>query len=102
MHQTQRLYEQNWVLYDTTTSADLLIGNVSLAHLTLILNLDELALSDKAKDLDDMADDLISWYRLNQLDLIVRLEISHLVLDLPNDLEVVDREHQLDIDVDLV
>ena len=47
-----------------------------------------------------MPDYLIRWNSLDQLDLIVRLKIGHLVLNLPNDLEVSDTEHELHIDVD--
>ena len=49
-----------------------------------------------------MANDLVSRNCFNELNLIVSLEICHLVLHLPYDFEVVDCEHQLDIDVDLV
>ena len=49
-----------------------------------------------------MANDLVSRNCFYELNLIVGLEICHLVLHLPYDFEVVDSEHQLDIDVDLV
>ena len=47
-----------------------------------------------------MSDDLVGRDCLDQLDLIVGLEISHLVLDLTDNLEVVAAEHELDVDVD--
>ena len=78
---------------DTPTSTNLFVRDVSLANLTLILNLDELALCDEAEDLDNVTDDLVCWYSLDQLDLIVCLEVSHLVLALTNDLKIVDGEH---------
>ena len=47
-----------------------------------------------------MSDDLVGRDCLDQLDLIVGLEISHLVFDLTDNLEVVATEHELDVDVD--
>ncbi len=47
-----------------------------------------------------MSDDLVCGDCLDELDLVLGLEICHLVFDLANDLEVVATEHQLDIDVD--
>ena len=68
--------------------------------LALVLNLDELDVCDEAENFDDVADDLVSRNRFNQLNLILSLEVCHLVLDLPNDFEVVAAEHQLGVDVD--
>ena len=44
-----------------------------------------------------MANDLVSWNRLDQLDLIISLEVCHLILHLPYDLEIIAAEHQLHI-----
>jgi hypothetical protein len=49
-----------------------------------------------------MANDPVSRHRADQLDLVVGLEISHLVLNLTNYFKVVDREDQLHVDVDCV
>ena len=49
-----------------------------------------------------MSNNGVSGYGLDQLYLIVCLEICHLLLDLTNNFEVVHREDQLHIDVDLV
>ena len=47
-----------------------------------------------------MANNLICRYGLNQLDLVICLEVCHLVSDLAYDLEIGHREHKLDVDVD--
>ena len=82
------MYEQLRVLNDASISADSLIGDIRPADFALVLNLDELDVSDEAEHLDHMSDDLISWNRLYQLDLIVGLEVGHLVSYLADDLEV--------------
>lgn len=97
---TEDLNEQARVLDDTATTTHLLILNVKMAVLALVLNLDKLDVGDEAKDFDDVADDLISRDRLDQLNLVARLEISHLILYLPNDLEIGAAKHQLGVDVD--
>lgn len=47
-----------------------------------------------------MSDDLISGNCLYQLDLVVSLEVGHLVLDLSNDFEVLNVEQHLGVYVD--
>ena len=47
-----------------------------------------------------MTDDLVGGDCLDQLDLVVCLEVGHLVLDLTDDLEVGAAEHELSVDVD--
>lgn len=89
-----------WVFNNASISANCFIADISATHLALILNLDELDVSDETKHFDNMADYLVSWNCLNQLDLVVCLKISHLILHLANYFEVVTAEHQLDVDVD--
>ena len=93
------MYEQLRVLDDASISADSLIGDIRPADFALVLNLDELDVSDEAEHFDHMPDDLVSWNRLDQLDLIVSLEIGHLVSHLANDLEVGGAEHELHVDI---
>ena len=89
-----------WVFNNASISANGFIADISATHLALILNLDELDVSDEAKHFDNMADYLVSWDCLNQLNLVVCLKVSHLILHLANYFEVVTAEHQLDVDVD--
>lgn len=88
------------ILDDASIAADSFIGDLIAANLAPVLDLDELDVGDKAQHFDNMADDLVSGDRLNKLNLIVGLKVSHLILDLPNDLEVVAAEHKLHVDVD--
>ena len=69
-------------------SANGFIANISATNLALVLNLDELDVGDEAEHFDHMSDYLVSWDRLDQLDLVVSLEIGHLVSHLADDLEV--------------
>jgi hypothetical protein len=48
LYQTEGLQLQNWVLDDAATATDGLVGEVGFAHLTLVLDLDELAFSDES------------------------------------------------------
>ena len=48
LYQTEGLQLQNWVLDDAATATDGLVGEVRFAHLTLVLDLDELAFSDES------------------------------------------------------
>ena len=100
MNEAKYLDQQLRVLDDTSISADSFIGDIGTANLTLILNLDELNICNESKHLYHMSNDLIGGNSLDQLDLIISLEICHLILDLPNDLKVVAAKHQLHIDVD--
>ena len=99
LHQAENLDEEPRVLNDAPVPTDGLIGDIRVADFTFVLNLNELDVSDEPKHLDYVPDNLISRNRLDQLDLVVRLEVSHLVLDLTDDLEVAAAEHELDVDV---
>lgn len=87
------------VLDDASIAADSLIGDLIAANFAPVLNLDKLDVGDEAQHFDDMADDLVGGDRLNKLNLVVGLKVSHLVLDLPDDLKVVAAEHKLHVDV---
>ena len=71
-----------------------------MAHFTLVLYLNELDICDESQYFNHMSDNLVSWDCLNQLNLIICLEISHLVFSLTDDLEVRAAEHELHVDVD--
>ena len=88
LHQAENLNEQLWVLDYAPIPANGLVGNIRAAYFALVLDLDELDIGDKTEHFDHMPDDLVSWDRLDQLDLIVSLEIGHLVSHLADDLEV--------------
>jgi len=100
LNSAEDLDEEARVLDNAPTATNLFILNVKVAMLALVLNLDELDVCDEAENFDDVADDLVSRNRFNQLNLILSLEVCHLVLYLPNDFEVVAAEHQLGVDVD--
>ena len=99
LHQAENLNEQLRVLDYAPVPANGLVGDVGAADFTLVLNLDELDIGDEAEHFDHMPDDLVSWNRLDQLDLIVSLEIGHLVPHLADNLEVGGTEHELHVDV---
>ena len=100
MYQAEHLDQQPRILDNAPVPADGLVGDIRVADLALVLDLDELDVSNEAKYFDYMSNDLVGWDCLDQLDLIVGLEVSHLISDLPNDLEVVATEHELHVDVD--
>ena len=100
LHQAEHLDEESRVFDDATVSTDCLVGDVRVAHFTLVLYLDELDIRDESQHFNHMSDDLVGWDCLNQLDLIIGLEISHLVFSLSNNLKVGAAEHELHVDVD--
>ena len=102
LDEAEDLDEKVWVVDHTAITADGLTADVSSAVLALVLDFDELDVSDEAQDFDHMPDDLVSWDRFDQLDRVVGLEVSHLVLDSSNDFEIRGAEHQLHVDVDSV
>ena len=100
LNQAQNLDKQVWIFYDASVSANGFIADISATHFALVLNLNELDVGNETEHFDNMADNLVSWDGLNQLDLVVSLEISHLIFHLANYFEVVTAKHQLDVDVD--
>ena len=76
------------MLNNAATTADLFVLNIKMAVLTLVLNLDELDVRDEAENFDNVAHDLVSRDRLDKLDLVVGLEVGHLVLDLTDNFKV--------------
>ena len=88
LHEAEDLDEELRVLDYAAVPADSLVGDVGAADLALVLNLDELDVSDEAEHFDDVPDDLIRRDRLDKLYLVVGLEIGHLVSHLADDLEV--------------
>ena len=102
LHQAEHLHRQHRITHNAAIPADGLIGELAAAHFTLVLDLDELDISNEAQHLDNVPHDLVRRNRLDQLYLILRLEIAHLVPYLPNHLEVVAAEHELHIDIDRV
>lgn len=100
LHSAEDLDHEPWMLDNAAIAAHLLIGDVCVTVLALVLDLDELDVSDEAKHLDDVTDDLVRGDSFDQLDLVVCLEVGHLVLDLTDDFEVGAGEHKLGVDVD--
>ena len=100
LDQAEHLDQELRVLDDAPVPADGLIADIGAAHLALVLNLDELDVRDEAEHLDHVPDYLVRGDRLDQLDLVVRLKVGHLVAHLPNDAEIGATEHQLDVNVD--
>ena len=100
LYEAEHLDDELGVLDDATVATDRFVGDIRAADFALVLYLDELDVCDEAEHLNHMSDDLIGRNGLDQLDLIVGLEVSHLVLNLANYLEVGHTEHQLDVDVD--
>ena len=87
------------VLDDAPVPTNGLVRDVRAANFALVLNLDELDVGDEAKHFDNVPNNLVCWDRLDKLDLIVGLEIGHLVFNLADDLEVGGAEHELHVDV---
>jgi len=87
---------------EASISADFFVRNISAADITLQLNFYKLCLDNKPKHLDDVPNDLVGWDRLNQLNCIFCLEISHRVFDVPDNSEGSGTELQLGVYIDLI
>ena len=98
------MHVELWIIDEASTSANGLIIQVSVALVTLVVNFDELDLSDETENFDNMPYNLISWNSLYELDCVVSLEVSHCagVFDLTNDPKVCHIEDKLDVDINLV
>ena len=65
LHRAENLNHEPRVLDHAAVAANLLIGDVCVAVLALVLNLDELDVCDEAQHLDDVADDLVGGDRFD-------------------------------------
>ena len=102
LHLAKSLHVELRGVDEATTPADRLIVQVAVALITFVIDFDELYFCDEAEDLDDVPHDHVSWNGLDELNCIVRLEISNLVFDFTNNSEVVHIEHELCVDIDLI
>ena len=102
MHQAEHLNVQQRVLDVATIPTDALVLYIGPTYITLVLDLDKLALYDEAKNFNDVSDDLVAWYRFNQGDLIVGLEVCHLFCHPADDLKSIHIEFQLRVNINVV
>lgn len=102
LHLTQSLHVEFRVIDKATAATDWLIVEICIAFITLVVNFDELDFSNETKYFDHVSYDLIWWNCLNQLYSVIRLEVSHLVFDFPDNSEICNIEDKLHIDINLV
>ena len=90
LYLAQCLHVELRIIDEASTAADRFIVQITIAFVTLVVDLDELDLGYEAKYLDHMSHDLVSWDCLNQLDGVVCLEVSHraCIFDFTYDSEV--------------
>ena len=104
MNLAQSLHVELGIVYKATTSANGFIVQVSVTFIALVVDLNELDLSDEAENFDHMPHNLVSWDGLYELYSVVSLEVCHRtgVFDLSNDSKVCYIEDKLDVDIDLI
>ena len=102
LHLAQSLHVKFRVIDKTATATNRFVIQISVAFITLVINLNELNLCNKTKYFDYMSYYLISRYSLYQLNCVVSLEVSHLIFDLTNDSEVIYVENELNVDINLI
>lgn len=102
LNKTENLHVKLGISNNTAISADVFVGNISSTNITFILNLNELSINNSSKYLQNVSDDLISRYSLDQSNLVIGLEISNLFLNASNDFKIVNAELKLSIDINLV
>ena len=67
MHDAQYLKVEHRVLNEAPIPANLLIADLSLAHIALILDFDEVDLHNKSTYFNHIPNYLIRWYRFQKL-----------------------------------
>lgn len=93
---------KDWVLDEAPVTTHVFVLNLSLAHVTLVLNFDKLGVDYEAKNFNDVPDYLVCWDSFYQADRVFCLEVSHLILYVADDFEITSAKMQLRIDIKIV
>ena len=96
------MHNEKRVFNEAAIPAYLLILSFSLADIALVLHFDEVDLNDDSANLDNVPDQVICLDGLQQSQGGVCLEVTDLVFDLSNYLEIFGVVEKLDIDVKVV
>ena len=102
MHLTEHLNDEKWVLNEAAIPAYLLILSLSLADIALVLHFDEIDINDDSANLDNMPDKMICLDSLKQCQGRIHLEVTDLIFDLSDYLQVFRVVEKLNIDVKFV
>lgn len=102
LHQAQHLHVKDWVLDEAPVTTHVFVLDLSLTHIALVLNFDELGVDDETKDLYDVANYLVCGDGLDKTDRVLGLEVSHLIFDVADHFEVTCAKMELGIDIEIV
>jgi len=102
LHYAKHLHDQNWVLDETSISADLLALCLRAAHVALVLDLDKVQVHYESAYFNNVSDDVISLNGFEESQLGACLEIIYLVLYLSNHTQITGVVLQLYVDVEVV
>ena len=96
------MHEKNRVLDRASIVANLLVGDVDLADIALVLDLDKVYIHNDATYLHDVSDNVICLNGFKQSQLSICLEVTDLVLDLTNYLNISRVKLHLGVHIQLV
>jgi hypothetical protein len=96
------LHKEDRVLDRAPIVANLLVCDVDLAHIALVLDFDKVNVNNDAAYLHDVSDDVVCLNGFKQSQLRISLEITDLVLDLANYLNISGIKLHLCVHIQLV
>lgn len=99
---TEHLNDEKRILNEAAIPADLLILCLSLADIALVLHFDKIDINDDSANLDNMPDQVICLDSLQQSQWGIHLEVTDLIFDLSDYLQVLRVVEELHIDVKFV
>jgi hypothetical protein len=102
LYLTENLHKKDRVLNRAPIIANLLIGNVYLADIALVLDFDKVDIDYDAAYLHNVSDDVIGLNSFKESQLRISLEVTYLVLDLTNYLNISGIKLHLSIHVKFV
>jgi len=96
------LNHEKRILNEAAIPAYLLILSLSLTDIALVLHFDKIDINDDSANLDNMPDQVICLDSLQQCQGGIHLEVTYLIFDLSDDLQVLRVVEKLHIDVKFV
>jgi hypothetical protein len=96
------LNDEKWVLNEAAIPAYLLILSLSLADIALVLHFDKIDINYDSANFDNMPDQVICMDSLQQCQGGIHLEVTDLIFDLSDYLQVLRVVEKLHIDVKFV
>lgn len=99
---TEHLNDEKRILNEAAIPAYLLILSLSLADIALVLHFDKIDINDDSANLDYMPDQVISLDSLQQCQGGIHLEVTDLIFDLSDYLQVLRVVEELHIYVKFV